>query len=352
MPRGRKKKELSSLQNGLQKTNIVQKSRPLFELWRSDLTLSEFKILDTYLSRIDSHHPENRSVVFNKGKLEELLGVKQIRPKDLDTRLSHLQKTVVDLGNGEDIDRITLFERAQGVRDETGSWQVTLTCTPSAMKYIFDIEHLGYLRYQIRSITQLTSLYSYILFTYLEYNRFRKSWVVPLEELKNTLNCTDESYKEYKIFNNRILKHCHKELSEKTELTYSYEPIRQSRRVAAIRFTLGTLSDQILGQMSFDDFVPASRGSASGDMTEAYSSERLAFLAEACEFEFTEPEMQVLMNLLIQLVPYDNLNGQERYHYLKQKYDILQMYSAKRKIASRYNYLRKMLEEDLLEQKI
>lgn len=348
MPPGRKKKELSSLQNNLQNDNIVQKSRPLFELWRSDLTLSEFKILDTYLSRIDSHHPENRSVIFNKGKLEELLGVKQIRPKDLDARLSHLQKTAVDLGDGENIDRITLFERAQGVRDENGIWQVTLTCTPSAMKYIFDIEHLGYLRYQIRSITQLTSLYSYILFTYLEYNRFRKSWVVSLEELKNTLNCTDESYNEYKIFNNRILKRCHKELSEKTELTYSYEPIRRGRRVAAIRFTLGTLSNQILGQMSFDDFAPS--GSLPEGKAEAYSSQRLAFLAEACEFEFSEAEMQVLHDMLVQLIPYDNLNGQERYHYLKQKYDILQMYAAKRRIANRYNYLRKMLEEELLEQ--
>ena len=39
----------------------VQKSLPLFALWRSDLSLSEFKILDTYLSRIDSHKPERRS---------------------------------------------------------------------------------------------------------------------------------------------------------------------------------------------------------------------------------------------------------------------------------------------------
>ena len=35
----------------------VQKSLPLFALWRSELTLAEFKILDTYLSRIDSHKP-------------------------------------------------------------------------------------------------------------------------------------------------------------------------------------------------------------------------------------------------------------------------------------------------------
>ena len=38
----------------------VQKSRPLFALWRSDLTLSEFKILDTYLARINSRDSGKR----------------------------------------------------------------------------------------------------------------------------------------------------------------------------------------------------------------------------------------------------------------------------------------------------
>ena len=53
----------------------VQKSRPLFALWRSELSLSEFKILDTYLSRIDSHKPDRRTVTFEKGELEQLLGI-------------------------------------------------------------------------------------------------------------------------------------------------------------------------------------------------------------------------------------------------------------------------------------
>lgn len=53
----------------------VQKSLPLFALWRSELTLAEFKILDTYLSRIDSHKPEKRAVMFEKGELEKILNL-------------------------------------------------------------------------------------------------------------------------------------------------------------------------------------------------------------------------------------------------------------------------------------
>ena len=79
MPRKKKKIE-PIIGTGKDPENklTVQKSRPLFSLWRSDMTLAEFKILDTYLSRIDSRKPEKRTVIFSKGELEQLLGVKRI----------------------------------------------------------------------------------------------------------------------------------------------------------------------------------------------------------------------------------------------------------------------------------
>lgn len=46
---------------------LVQKSNPLQSLSETKMTLAEFKILDAYLSKIDSHNPEKREVVFDKG---------------------------------------------------------------------------------------------------------------------------------------------------------------------------------------------------------------------------------------------------------------------------------------------
>ena len=247
MARKKKIETINGLGNSPETALTVQKSLPLFALWQSELTLSEFKILDTYLSRIDSHKPEKRSVIFEKGELERLLGIKQLKPTDLDARLKHLQETTVNLSqNGKKIDRITLFERAQAEQDDYGQWRATLTCTPSAMKYIFNIEHLGYLRYKIRCITSISSRYTYIMFIYLEANRFRKSWEIPLAELKEILNCeTEETYKQYKRFNDLILKKIQKELHEKTECRYSYMPVKKGRTVVAIRFELESLAPQI-----------------------------------------------------------------------------------------------------------
>ena len=205
----------------------VQKSLPLFSLWRSELTLPEFKILDTYLSRIDSHKPERRAVRFEKGELEKALGVKKLNAQDLKTRLKHLMGSVVEVPDNSTkrgFKLVTLFEEAVAEQDENGLWQVSLECTQKSMKYFFNIENLGYLRYKLRCITSLTSRYAYVMFIYLESNRYRRSWEVPLDELKIILNCdNEETYKEYKRFNDRLMKRVHKELTEKTECQYKYE---------------------------------------------------------------------------------------------------------------------------------
>lgn len=272
----------------------VQKSLPLFSLWRSELTLAEFKILDTYLSRIDSHKPDKRTVVFEKGELEKLLGVKRIRTEELDERLKHLG-TPIKLNDtnskNKRFTRISLFEKSVAEQDENGLWQVELTASQSAMKYFFNVEHLGYLRYKLRCITSLTSRYTYIMFIWLEANRFRKSWEVDLEELKIILHCDTEEYaKEFKYFNRDVLKKVHKEMHEKTECRYTYEPVKKGRSVVAIRFTVETLpkltfEDVDPNQYTLDDWQNSKRD----DICHGFSSP---------EFEsFTDEQLEVLKDL-------------------------------------------------------
>ena len=152
----------------------VQKSLPLFSLWRSNLSLAEFKILDTYLSRINSHDPQKRAVIFEKGELEKILGVKKINNQDLKDRLKNLMGNVIEVPDSsvkKGFRLVTLFEEASAEQDDYGLWQVRLECTQKAMRYFFNIENIGYLRYKLRCITSLTSRYTYIMFIYLESNR-------------------------------------------------------------------------------------------------------------------------------------------------------------------------------------
>jgi len=336
----------------------VQKSMPLASLWRSNMTLAEFKILDTYLSRINSHDPEKRTVVFTKGELEKLLGVTKISKKDLVSRLKGIGRSV-ELpmpNNPKKVHTVWLFEEAIGDMDDDGLWTIRLTCTPSAMKYIFNVENLGYLRYKLRCITSLTSRYTYVLFIYLEQNRFRKSWEVGVDELRQILNCDqDESYAAFKVFNDRVLKRCQNELQEKSECRFSYVPVKNGRKVVAVRFTLETLADSIEaaipGQLSLKDYEDPDDPQLQWYQKDV--DDPLALLSSACGDEFSQEEMQEIFTIIslkapedLPVPPGDPDNVElSRYHYLAQMYARMNTYASKKPIRSRFQYFKSMLSK-------
>ncbi|MCQ2524700.1 MAG: replication initiation protein [Lachnospiraceae bacterium] len=370
--RGRKNSELPIISGDPKISNEVQKSRPLFSLWKSDLTLSEFKILDTYLSLINSHDPESRYVRFEKGKIEKLLGVTQIKPQDLKLRLRHLMERVIEITDkrkGDDISLISLFSIARCIKNKDGLWQVDIACTPEAMEYFFNIEELGYFRYKLRSVINLNSRYSYLMFIYLENNRFRKEWTVDLSELKQILNCeNDETYSEYKHFNNLILKRCYKELNEKTELQFTYSPIRNGRNVAAIRFNIAELKnidfheelliadDSENNAVTEDDQIRENsvNEKPSGTYAEASAqpddifSQRMEFFSACFDDTFNELEVQLILSSINpDMVEYSSYGPDvAKYNYLDRMYKRLLFEEKERDIKNRFKYFVSMIRND------
>ena len=219
---------------------LIQKSNPLLCLSETGMTLSELKILDVYLSRINSHEPDKRCVRFEKGEFEKLLGNTWMHKDDLIKRLKNLFQVIeiVDERYPKRINCVSLFEKASCEQDEDGLWQIDLMCTQSAMEYIFNIENLGYLKYRLKSVVNITSRYSYILYLFLEKNGYQGTLEVSLGILKKMLNCTGESYEKFKVFNDRILKNCQKEINAKTDISYTYSTIKKGRNVVAVKFDI------------------------------------------------------------------------------------------------------------------
>lgn len=345
----KKIKPITSLGNEDKLT--VQKSLPLFALWRSELTLAEFKILDIYLSRIDSHKPEKRAVMFEKGELEKILGVKKINNQDLEIRLKHLMGNVIDIPD-ESMKKgfrlLTLFEEAAAEQDDYGLWQVKLECTQKAMKYFFNIENLGYLRYKLRCITSLTSRYTYIMFIYLEANRYRKSWDVPLDELKQILDCDKvETYLAFKEFNKQVLKRVQKEMYKKTENRYSYEPIKKGRSVVAVHFEVETLTKVSLEEVD-EKQIPLKL------WQEGAVKEKELWQTPLEDFNFTQEQYNELFSVLITIpdfklpqssVCYGSVELM-RYHYIDQKAKEIVRRDKQKPIRSKFAYLLKVIKQD------
>lgn len=345
---------------------LVEKANPLQALSETSMTLPEFKILDAYLSRIDSHNDRKRMVRFEKGELEKLLGVTRINNDDLKKRLRNMFQVVElrDPDKPKGFKLVQLFEEADAFQDEDGLWQVDLMCTASSYEYVFNIENRGYLRYRLKNVINLTSRYSYILFLYLDKNRYRKSWDISLSDLKQLLNCTKESYSKFKVFNDRVLKLCFKEISEKTELKYTYEPIRSGRKVTKIRFTVETINDieEDPDQLSFLDDIPSDPFEQSHEPTdievewcEKYDvdcNDDIVLMAAACNFEFTAIQMNEIMEF-VRLMPLENQHGKDiaRHHYIAQTYAKLNTAAEraeknKSPIKHRYSYFLTLVKKD------
>ena len=191
MPRKKKTEPIEGLPKDIDNKLVVQKSKPLMELWNSDLSLAEFKILDTYLARINSRKPDKRVVVLEKGEIEKALGVTKISADNLADRLIRLGQgiKIADPTKKSGFRIMWILEEVKAEVDDYGQWKVTLEANHKALQYFFNIEDLGYFRYKLRSVAGLTSRYSYVLFMYLEDNRFRKSWEIDVDKLRKVLNC-------------------------------------------------------------------------------------------------------------------------------------------------------------------
>ena len=100
-------------------------------------------------------------------------------------------------------------------------------------------------QYSLMEFLMLPSTYSQRLFEVL------KSWsslpevVIDLSDLFEMLDVPSSHRSDFAAFRRRVLEKAHKDITSQTGLRYQWEPIKQGRAVAAIRFTFGARSAQV-----------------------------------------------------------------------------------------------------------
>jgi hypothetical protein len=179
------------------------------------------------------------------------------------------------------------------------------------------------------------------MFTYLEQNRFRKNWEVQLDELRQILDCDkEELYKEYKFFNQKILKRVQKEMDEKTECRYTYEPIKKGRTVVGIRFEVETLP---ILEVQVPE-APAPKEDA---------LDRPLWESALDEWRLSQAQLEEMQTLLV-TVPVHKLPSCQKedlekayYQYMAQKAAEIKRRNEQKRIRSRFSYLRKLMQEDI-----
>ncbi len=281
---------------GLDIEGYVNKSRPLILMQAVPFTLAELKILDIYLSRIDPNDPNSREVTYTKADYERLIGLRRCKVETLQSYIEHLMKPVqIPCENEGDFDLVPLFEKAE-FRKVAGQYTITMRCHEDVKRYFFgDIKQIGVLRYRLKNVLPLTSVYSIWLYYYLRDNASRKEWMATVDQLKrDVFRCADDPYyAEYKRFSEKILVPSLKEVNELTDLTYSVLAANTGKYVTHIHFTL--IEDRSL---AFGPEYSAENDCELWDyLNEEYKCE-LEDLSATLNHEFDEGQLQVLIGTI------------------------------------------------------
>lgn len=327
---------------------IVEKSRPLMLMREVPFSLGELKVLDTYLSRINARDPEATTVRFSKDEYEHLMDIERMRPERLQKYVeSIMQKTIsVPDENARGGWKIyTLFEYAECSQDENEQWWIDLTCTPMAKKLFFNLDKIGYVRYQLSNVLPLVSKHSVLLYLYLLDNRFRREWTVSLDELREKVfRCNTKFYAEnFKNFKQDILEKAIKEVNEKTDLTFEYAPVKTGRRVTGIAFSL--IKDEVL-LLAEDDEDGQTSLFDHGEYAAALEEDPIQLSIDALPDWVTREQVEELRELARPHIPFEvHLNQVEEwfFHYFRRKVMMLQ---AKKNVKSPYAWLKKAVAED------
>ena len=368
--------------------NVIQKSLPLFQFTKNSLTMLELKILDIYLSRINSKQPKNDSVIITKKELEHSLKIDKLNALDVLKGLQNLlSKTILcdikDLmnpnailtvdevkkideqmeGDGILLDRIEkvlnkevvfdyfpLFKRARlhvKYNKNKKTYDIILQCSDIAKDYIFNVEGIKYIRYKLRNILKLTSKYSYNLFMYLEQNKFRKKWTVSIEDLRKVLGCTTKSYEAFKLFNQKVLQPAIKNVNTDTERNFNYRFIKEkkSKEIKYVEFDIIFNKYIEYNYLQEDEEVY--------DLEYIFKKEKYAQTEiDLIQKELLEISIPKLMEYIPQDMDKDNIDIKTmQYFYAKHCYNILEKQKGKKEIANELKYYLTILKNNYKDKK-
>ena len=336
----------------LNENHIVQKSIPLLdELRHQNLKMFELKLIEVYLSRINSHRPESRTVLFEKNELKQICGtslhIDSLR-QSLHT-IRHLEVAEISEDGTRTTEKTTnLFDYSEIVHDKNGVAYIKLECSQRAMQYIFFLEDIGYLRYKLRNVIHLQSKYSYSLFLYLVQNKFRKSWRITLSDLIEILKTPYETYTE---INKLILKPVLMEINSKTSLQYKYYPIKKGRVTTEIEFEIIDWGEIQKIAEEIEQEQPELLQIEEQQETKIHSGLDIDFISESCDNSFTDNQISALISVINK----DNLSDADKkqyglniaiYNYLSRKYRLFVALEQDTVIYNRFKYFYSMIEGD------
>ncbi|WJQ05536.1 replication initiation protein (plasmid) [Geobacillus stearothermophilus] len=214
-----------------QYNNAVTKSNVLIEA-NYKLSTLEQKIILYLISQIHKDDDDFKMYRLPIQEFSELLGYRG-SPKYTELReiTKNLMRKVLEIREGQKLKQMSWVSY---VEYDGNSGYVSLSFDPRLKPYLLQLKR-EFTTYRLKNVMELKSSYSIRMYELLKRWQYVGEFQIQLDELRMMVGAGDK-YREYHNFKKRVLNPAQQEISEKTDIMFSYEEIREKRKVVSIRF--------------------------------------------------------------------------------------------------------------------
>lgn len=211
----------------------VAKHNSLVRDMRYDLNLREQKVLLYLISKIKPEDDKSSKYQISVTTLCDVCGIDQSRGNIIE-----LRKIMLDLRNKG------FWIPTQSGGSVTTSWlakcefdkaniTATVTFDEDLLPYLLQLRE-NYTSYELEFVLAMQSKHAIRLFELVKSYAYQGFFDISLADLRDILRVT--GYAEYNNFRVRVLDTAVSEINRYTDLTVSFEAVRNGRKVASIRF--------------------------------------------------------------------------------------------------------------------
>jgi plasmid replication initiation protein len=207
------------------------------------LTMNEQRLILACIAQLDprkpipkTHEGDIRPVRVTVNNFAETYGI-----SDRSTVYNALQEATDRLYErdiktyDENGKRYGRFRWVQAVEYQVGQGYVELTFTQRVAPYL-TLLHRQFTTYLLKQVAQVNSIYAIRIFELLMQFKATGKIVIGLDELRLLLELEDK-YDRFTNMKARVIEPAIRELSTKANIVISWEPVRQKRKVTALRFS-------------------------------------------------------------------------------------------------------------------
>jgi len=319
----------------------------LNEIRANSMTLQELRFFSIYLSKIHKDNPETRVVRFPIADFQAIMELgSRIKIDYMKGVANSLLCKVVNVPNERGgFTAFQLFKECVVDMDNTGTWYVEIDAHDKALPLIFEFKN-NYFSYQLWNALRLKSSNQLRMYEILKQYEKIGTRVLAVEELKDLLGIARDEYLRFGNFKQWVLDGCQRALAETTDIKFTYEPYGKRGKGGKILFLKFTIqkNGNYTDQLTLDEFIEQNMEE---DAEDSPYDEKMIYLADACDNEFSIKEIIVLHDLMLEHLPYETVRDQiECYNYLMRKYRYMNMQSEKKPIPKRFRYMRSIIGKD------